>query len=331
MRTVFSEIIHQRIHGRDLCLALIISGDGSAPRKTGSMMLVGEEGRITGTVGGGAVEFLSERLGRESIEKKSSFVHPYRLHPNREEDIGMICGGNVDILFQFIPASEPEWDAAAEAVLSLLKRQGGSILFDSDGGAPCVLDREGRSAAGTVPDHILFELPIDSAENAFLFGGGHITEYSEPERFPLADQVICCEFTEMFSRIDFGPDDYAAVMTNGHVHDFDALLQLLSRPPAAYIGSIGSRKKVAAVNEKLKQAGIPEERIASVHSPIGTPIKAVTPEEIAVSIAGEMILARAEHREKAGKGWRFGGRERWLSPCSLACPASAPHQDRSPV
>ena len=65
------------------------------------------------------------------------------------------------------------------------------------------------------------------------------------------------------------------------------------RRETAYVGVIGSRSKIAYVSQRLREAGISEEAIASVHTPIGTPIRAVTPEEIAVSIAGELIYERA--------------------------------------
>ena len=64
---------------------------------------------------------------------------------------------------------------------------------------------------------------------------------------------------------------------------------------------MGSRTKTAYVNGKLREAGIPEEAIRRVHTPIGTAIKAVTPEEIAISIAGELICERALRRENAGE------------------------------
>ena len=323
MRRIWKEIMARRERGEDLCLVLIVDGDGSAPRTTGSMMLVGPEGRIAGTVGGGAVELYSERLAGKAIAGRQSFVHAYRLHPNGKEDIGMICGGNVDILFQYIAASEPAWDEVGTAVLSMLDRQeGGEILFDADGGLPCVARPSGDPAAGTRPERVLYSLPVETAENAFLFGGGHITkalvpilksvgfrvtvvdnrpDYATKERFPAADEVICCPFQELSSRIEFGPEDYAAVMTSGHLHDYEVLLWLLGGRGGAYIGSIGSKRKIAAINERLLSAGIPEERVSFVHAPIGTAIRAVTPEEIAVSIAGEMILVRAEHRDQAGK------------------------------
>ena len=81
-------------------------------------------------------------------------------------------------------------------------------------------------------------------------------------------------------------EDFVVIMTNGHMHDFQVEEQIL-RGPFAYVGVIGSRTKTASVNRRLREAGIPEESIAQVHTPIGTAIQAVTPAEIAVSIAGQ--------------------------------------------
>ena len=106
--------------------------------------------------------------------------------------------------------------------------------------------------------------------------------------------------------VTIGDDDYVVIMTNGHRHDFVVEEQVL-RGQYAYIGVIGSRTKTASVNALLRQAGISEEAIAAVHTPIGTAIygqipctRSMTPEEIAVSIAGEMICVRATRREDAG-------------------------------
>ena len=73
------------------------------------------------------------------------------------------------------------------------------------------------------------------------------------------------------------------------------------RRELAYVGVIGSRSKIAVVSQRLRELGISEEAIASVHTPIGTAIRAETPEEIAVSIAGELIYVRAIRRDAAGQ------------------------------
>ena len=129
-------------------------------------------------------------------------------------------------------------------------------------------------------------------------------EYTDPADFPAAERIICGDYLHIDQYLELGSEDYVVVMTNGHSYDFDVLEQAL-RKKLAYIGVIGSRKKTAVVNQRLRDAGVSEEGIAQNHTPIGTAIKAVTPAEIAVSIAGEMIYERALRRE--ADGIRFSG------------------------
>ena len=157
-------------------------------------------------------------------------------------------------------------------------------------------------------------------ERAILFGAGHcslalcpvlksigfrVTVFDDradlvtAERFPDAERLICGDFASISRYITVEPEDYAVVMTNGHAHDFTVQEQIL-RQPTAYVGVIGSRTKTASVNQRLRAAGVSQEAISSIHAPVGVAIKAVTPAEIAVSIAGEMIYERALRRERAG-------------------------------
>ena len=90
-------------------------------------------------------------------------------------------------------------------------------------------------------------------------------------------------------------DDYAVVMTPGHQADYEVLAQVL-RSEAGYIGCIGSRGKIAKTRERLLADGFTDADLARVHAPIGLPILAETPEEIAISVAAEMIEHRAKRR-----------------------------------
>ena len=71
-------------------------------------MLVTKAGRIYGTIGGGAVEYKSEKMAQEVLQKKSSHTEYFRLYRNEIEDLGMICGGSVDVYFSYIPAGHEE-------------------------------------------------------------------------------------------------------------------------------------------------------------------------------------------------------------------------------
>jgi len=116
--------------------------------------------------------------------------------------------------------------------------------------------------------------------------------------WPEAEAAVCGDYTRIADGLELTAEDYAVVMTSGHSHDLEVENQLLRRP-LRYVGVMGSRTKTAYVNGKLREMGVPEEAIQKVHTPIGTAIKAVTPEEIAVSITGELIYERALHREAA--------------------------------
>ena len=96
---------------------------------------------------------------------------------------------------------------------------------------------------------------------------------------PQADQVVCGDFTRIRDYLTVEPEDYVVIMTNGHEYDFQSQVQVLQHK-TAYVGVIGSRKKTAFVNQRLRDAGISDEAIAFVHTPIGTAIKAVTPEAV---------------------------------------------------
>ena len=239
----------------------------------------------------------------------------YDFKLSRDGELGMACGGDVTVLFTPARLSDRVWDALAAEVLRCVRdRVPGWLVLPLDGAAPHIAETA-ETGEG------VFSLPLPVGERAVIFGAGHIARALTPllrtvgfrpvvvddrpgfataEHFPQADRTICGDFDRISDYLTLTPEDYVVIMTNGHEHDFQAEVQVL-RGETAYVGVIGSRKKTAFVNQRLREAGIPEEKIAFVHTPVGTPIKAVTPEEIAVSIAGEMICVRAARREAAGE------------------------------
>ena len=316
MNTIFAKLLYEMEKKHDTVLVTIIADQGSTPRGAGSQMLVGSESRITGTIGGGAVERRSEELAMEFLKEKKSGIHEFRLHRNAKEDIGMVCGGDLTVYFQYISGTDENWKELAEQLLAWVnERKHGWLVLHLDGSSASLCGNREE-----LPEENCFSIPLPVGERVVIFGGGHCSyalapilksvgfrvtvfdcreEFANADRFPDADQVICGDYLKIADSIALNAEDYVVVMTNGHSHDYEVQEQAL-RGPLAYIGVIGSRAKTAAVNKKLREAGVPEEAIASVHTPIGTAIKAVTPEEIAVSIAGEMIYVRALRRE-AGK------------------------------
>jgi xanthine dehydrogenase accessory factor len=142
-----------------------------------------------------------------------------------------------------------------------------------------------------------------------VFGGGHIAKhlaefgakagflvtviddrekFANHERFPEANRVICDSFDKWFEHIHLNKSVFAAIITRGHLLDMDTLKQVLKYDPA-YVGMVGSARKVKMVKEHLISEGYDQEKIKNVHAPIGLEIGAETPEEIAISIMAEAI------------------------------------------
>ena len=224
-------------------------------------------------------------------------------------------------------------DLSGKLLRLLSEHQGGWLALNTDGALPALLDTDGAVVYGSltgcissfVPGTYIktegsFLLPLPVQDRAIVFGAGHCTqalvpllskvgfrvtvmdnrqELAKPELFPDAENIVCGDFAKVSDYILLSASDYVVIMTNGHSHDLDVQKQILKNPPV-YVGVIGSKSKKAFVNQKLRDAGFADEIIQKVHSPIGTEIKAVTPEEIAISIAGEMIYERAALRESCG-------------------------------
>ncbi|MGE4272393.1 MAG: XdhC family protein [Desulfitobacterium sp.] len=157
----------------------------------------------------------------------------------------------------------------------------------------------------------LFLDPIVPTHRLIILGGGHIAlplvqmgkllnyevtviddrlSFANKGRFPEADQVICQDFQSALQELTFDKSTYVIVVTRGHRYDQTCLEEVLKQPQTAYLGMIGSRRKVATIMNNLKENGYSQEVLDRVYTPIGLDIGAQTPEEIAVSIIAEMIM-----------------------------------------
>ncbi|MEK7814757.1 MAG: XdhC/CoxI family protein, partial [Chloroflexota bacterium] len=121
-------------------------------------------------------------------------------------------------------------------------------------------------------------------------------EFANPERFPYAEQTVVATYDQWPSHLSLNVNTFIVVATRGHRYDDMALDSALTTR-ARYIGLLGSRRKTLMIYQRLLQAGIPMERLQQVHAPIGLDIGALTPEELAVSIMAEVVMAR-----RGGKG-----------------------------
>lgn len=297
--------------GEQAALCTVLDSAGSSPRGAGARMAVFGDGRTIGTIGGGAAELKAAREALDCLHTGMPLLRTYQLVPGREESVGMICGGTVTICIQPLGT---ESLPALDRWLQLLESGTDFWLRLTPEGPLEVLTEGKRSVSRPVWRDGVYLEPVLQQERVYLFGGGHVGQalvpvlarigfrvvvfdqreaLARPEVFPEAEQVILGEYRDIFAKVAVTERDYAVVMTPGHQADFEILNQVL-RTKATYVGCIGSRRKAEKCRELLQKSGFSTADIDRIHSPIGLPILAETPEEIAISIAAEMIRHRAE-------------------------------------
>ena len=238
-------------------LCTVVEEYGSTPRGIGASMLVFSGGKIMGTIGGGITEHNVIRQALDMIECGKEF-YMYREELRAEEDeetahLHAACGGDMSVFMQ---------NACQRNQL---------VLF----GAGHV----GRALAecGTFAG---FDVIVwDERE-----------EFANPESVPFG-KIICCPPLEFLERVKLNPECYMVIVTRGHALDA-LIIKMLEKTPAKYIGVIGSRVKIAYIREKLLREGVSSSHLDRLHQPVGLPIKAETPNEIAISIISEIIATR---------------------------------------
>ena len=319
--------------GIEMVLVTVVASSGATPRGAGAKMIVTEEGRIWGTIGGGAVEYRASLMAKQVLEEKNSFGHAFSLTKDDIQNLGMICGGTVQVYFHYISKDNPSYMEVAQKALELFERNedfwmisnltksGVFGLYSKDTGfwalenMEWILPHLGRSpkVVKKVEEEFFVE-QVHFSERVYVFGGGHVaqelvqvlshvgfrcvvmddrSEFADEKLFPAAEKVMLIDFERISEFVDIGEEDYVCVMTRGHAYDTSVQAQIL-KTPASYIGVIGSASKKAAVYQKLYEMGFAVEDTDRITSPIGLPIKAETPAEIAISIAAQMIMHRAE-------------------------------------
>jgi xanthine dehydrogenase accessory factor len=199
-------------------------------------------------------------------------------------------------------------------------------LLDEDGetlgGTPCAA-ADLRRLVGKVGVHGAAELPdgrqvhaetIGRPTRAIICGAGHVAlalapiaasaafdpvvlddrpDFADAGRFPSASRVVALgSFDDAFAGLSVDEHSYVVIVTRGHEHDFNVLAQAL-RTPAAYVGLMSSRSKRKKIEAGLRELGFGDADIARIHSPVGLPIGAESPAELAISVVAEMIQVRA--------------------------------------
>lgn len=251
---IYEQIVQLRRAGRRGAVATITNVRGSIPSFQTAKMLVRDDGSIAGTIGGGCVEAEVWQAAREVMEEEKPRSLIFNLNNNPRYDTGLVCGGTLEI---FIEAVLPP-----------------ALLYIFGAGHVAYNLYKVATIAG-------FEVTvIDDRES-----------YANRERFPEAREIIAGDFDAVTARLNPPEGSYIVIVTRGHRDDM-RVLRWAVNAGARYLGMIGSKRKTITIYQELEKEGIPVEKFANVHAPVGLEIGAVTPEEIAVAIVAEMIAER---------------------------------------
>jgi len=261
MSEILREALKRIEQGEIVALVTIIETRGSTPREIGTKMLVGKDGLITGTIGGGITEAKVIEEARKSLQEGKGKILNYSL--NRENaalEEGAICGGEIKV---FIDVLSPKEEV---------------IIFGA--GHISVYVAKLAKMVG-------FRVTIvDERE-----------EFANQSRFPEADRIITEEVRKALKFLEITSSTYIIIVTRGHLKDEEVLASVI-RAKANYIGMIGSKKKNETIFQHLIEKGISSAELERVYAPIGLDIGAQTPEEIAVSIMAEIIQIRRKKIKK---------------------------------
>ncbi len=259
---VFDELVRLRALGQKSALATIVAVNGSIPSFQAAKLLVREDGSLVGTIGGGCVEAEVWNAAREVIATGKPRNMEFSLGQDAAYDNGLICGGQLQV---FVECVTPE---PAAIVF------GGGHISKS----LCkVLDLAGFRTS-----------VVDNRET-----------YANRERFPEADGIYADEYEDVFPKLAVNDSTYIVIVTRGHRDDMRVLRWAVSTN-ARYIAMIGSKRKTIAVIRELEKEGIARSEFERIFAPMGFDIGAISPEEIAISVAAEMIAMR---RDPEGK-WK---------------------------
>lgn len=304
----------------NLNIALITVADSSlsSPGKQGFKMLVREDNVYRGTIGGGIMEKQLIDYGLNLLSgKESKQVKRLQHSPKTDlEHSGLICGGFQSIIFSKL--TKNNLVAVNDILENINGRKNGRLRLAND------LFEYNKNTSNEKDfafeynneENFTYEENIGLIDTAYIIGGGHVgLAVSQIMKFigfyvvvfdhrqdiftmnqnVYADEKIVTSYSDVAGFIKEGAKSYVVIVTPAHAGDKDAL-GAVAKMNLNYLGMMGSKRKIKTIFNNLVKEGIDKELLTKVHSPVGLEIEAETPEEIAISIAAEIIQIKHSNR-----------------------------------
>jgi xanthine dehydrogenase accessory factor len=254
---IFIEASKLQEKNKPFAIATITESKGSTPRHS-AKMIIKSDGRIIGTIGGGLAEAYIIEEAVEVIKSRKSKSAIYTLNRDKKDGLAMDCGGKMTVFIEYIGSNT-----------KLVIFGGGHVSL----------------AIAKAANFINYHVTI--VENR--------KEFATSDRFPFVENIICEEdFENAIEQLDIDSETYIVMVTGS----FDEIiLRKIISSEAAYIGMLGSRRKVATIINNLKKDDFPKSKLDALYAPIGLDLGTESCEEIAISIISEIMMI---HSGKSG-------------------------------
>jgi xanthine dehydrogenase accessory factor len=324
--------------GATVALGTVVERIGSAPRDPGAALAVSSTGQIAGGVTGGCVEPAVIDIANEVLGGSRGRIREFGLDDPDGFEVGLTCGGKIAVaVYRLAPELVPTIADAVrtDRPIAVTLRLGDEHFGEQGIYTPESLNGDGSTAGVSEAARSLLEIGesavVETATgekvfvesyaprpNMYIFGAsdhvsalvplakmlGYRVTVCDPrrafltrERFPDADELSPRWHAEFLADAPIDARTAICLMTHNVAYDVPTL-QIAFASNAGFIGAIGSEKSRAERNEKLRDLGIGDAELARLHAPIGIQIGARTPEEVAVTIAAQLIDANVVARAK---------------------------------
>ena len=312
---VWKLIAHSLQNNIPVMLLYVLESKGSSPGRQGFCMAVNANGKMQGSIGGGIMEYKFVEMAREKLQITNyKFQIKKQVHDKSaaKNQSGMICSGEQTILNYQVQKNDKETIDAI--ILCLEENRNGTLTLSpnkiqfSESSPSTDFLFEMRSG-----EDWLYKEKTGYKNHLYIIGGGHcalalskimsmmefyIYLFDDRKNLNTMEQNVFVQekklvnsYEQLKNIIPPGKNNYVVMMTFGYRSDSVALKALLGKE-FRYLGLLGSEKKKKKMFSDLRAEGICNEMLKKIHSPAGISIKSQTPEEIAISIAAEMIAVK---------------------------------------
>ena len=300
--------------GIPVILMYVLESIGSSPGRRGFYMAVSANGQFCGTIGGGIMEHKFVEMAKALLKDGVAYSEVHRqVHDKKAvaDQSGMICSGEQTIFIYTI--REKDNQAIGELILSLTSGNNGCLEISKSGLSFSAHTPDRDFQYEVRDDDFLLIVKTGYRYHLHIIGGGHcalalsklmssldfhISIYEEREGLNTFEQnvyahqkILVKDYSALAPFIRGSDHTYVAIMTMGYRTDDEALRSLIGHR-YAYLGVLGSRSKMEKMFEGYRREGIEENILSKIYSPIGIPIKSQTADEIAISIAAEIIAVK---------------------------------------